>query len=199
MRKIFDMKNYRVKFGGHLRHFYGIICMLLLMMCQVSMLSAQHFQDAWCGRYEGRLEIFTKGKMVQSLDMALDIRPLVKDSLWTWQIEYRTDRGVDLRAYELVAVDGEAGLYQIDEKNGIVLDAGLCGGKMISHFSVKGSWIVASYTFREADGGARGEVVFEIIGGSVAQKRTTGGASEDIPEVESMPVGSYQRAFLVKI
>lgn len=199
MRKIFNMKNSRVKMGELRRCFYGIFPMSLLMMCQVSVLSAQHFQDAWCGRYEGRLEIFTKGKMVQSLDMALDIGPLVKDSLWTWQIEYHTDRGLDLRAYELVAVDREAGRYQIDEKNGIVLDAGLSGGKMISHFSVMGSWIVASYAFRVADAGAGGEVVFEIIAGSVAQKRKTGGLSEEIPEVESMPVGSYQRALLVKI
>lgn len=165
----------------------------LVFTIAVLPLSGQGFNSAWCGRYEGPLKIWQGGELRQELRMRLEIRPLVADSNWMWEITYVSPDVTDLRSYELVRVDSIPGRYRIDEKNDIVLDADLNDQVLFSRFDLGDSWITATYRFGEDS------LEFEIFSGNGAQPRITGGVSEEVPEVKVFPLTVYQRAVLARM
>lgn len=158
------------------------------------------FPATWAGKWSGTLEIFAPQGLVQSLPMQLHILPQDTTDRYTWSIIYGEDLEKGLRAYELVPVDTAIGHYQVDEKNGIILDAFLLGGKLFERFEVMGSLLL---TMTEL----RGEALhWEIISGSLEPIQTTGGIEaepgneeEAIPPVNGYSIKVLQRAILTKM
>lgn len=162
--------------------------------------SAQtEFPAAWVGHWSGTLEIFTATGKVQQLPMELHIHPLdTMPITYTYEIVYGEDKVTGARPYELVVVDAAKGLYLIDEKNSIKMEAYYLNGKLIQWFEVEGTLL---YTTTEL---VNGELHWEIVSGSSLPVSTTGGTTtgsqkvggEEIPPVKTYPVGAMQRAVL---
>ncbi len=153
------------------------------------------FPESWRGQYKGKLEIYTATGLQQSVDMKLEIAPLMDLDRWIWAITYGPDSVAGRRSYELVTVDSAMGHYQIDEKNSIVLDAFLRGNIFTSRFSVMGSLLDCTY---EKSGD---EIIFTIIVGKETTVETGGGviAGDTIPIVQAYPVGVMQRGRLKRV
>lgn len=97
------------------------------------------------------------------------------------------DKGQDLRPYELKLVDAAKGHWQIDEKNGIVLDAHLVGDSLKSVFSVSGNQIVTNITPEN------GKLISEVVTFEEAVFNTSKTAG-----VKTFRIKSTQRAVLTR-
>ena len=152
------------------------------------------FPDNYVGTWTGELEIFAPGKgRVQALPMELDVQPLT-DSSYTYTIIYGEDREAGTRAYELVVRDAAKGLYYIDERNTIGMEAYLVGDVFVQRFEVMNNLLETATRLR-----ADGTLLWEIRSGKLDPVSTSGGKDfrgEDIPPVNAYPVANYQRAVL---
>nr|HMQ50000.1 hypothetical protein [Saprospiraceae bacterium] len=147
--------------------------------------------ENWLGSWQGELVIYDAQGERQRLPMELYIQP--QDSSFTWHIIYGADKTAGLRAYLLRSVDTAKGHFVIDEQNGILLDAFLLGGQLISRFEVMGSLLQS-----------RVEVVgdtlyYEIIYGgwdAIRQSGDTVMDGDSIPPVQSFLIQGRQYAVL---
>ncbi|WP_375447762.1 hypothetical protein [uncultured Fibrella sp.] len=148
------------------------------------------FPRSHFGTWEGTLQITNPGnRLPQTLSMRLTIDSLRgQPGRYAFQIQYGQQA---VRAYELVAVNAANGVYQIDEKDGIVLDAAKIGDQLTSQFSVGNSLITTTYTFL-TDPDRVGFALFF----AEAQPRTTGPAASP---VLTYPIRSRQLATLTRV
>ena len=121
--------------------------------------------------------------------MQLIIGPTDSAHTYTWQLIYG-DKGEDNRPYMLKAVDTIKGHWQIDERNGIMLDQYFIGNRFTSAFTVLTTTIVNSY-WR-----AGNNLIAEFYSLSAKPINTTGNGTEESPKVESYATKSYQRAVM---
>ncbi|MBI1227985.1 MAG: hypothetical protein GC192_22325 [Bacteroidetes bacterium] len=158
------------------------------------LLGQSGFPATWAGDWKGTLEIFNATGKLQELPMELHIYPLdTFPTAHSFQIIYGEDKITGLRAYELVTLDTARGLYLMDEKNSIKMEAYYLNGKLVQWFEVEGSML---YTTTELVGD---ELHWEIVSGSSTPVSTTGNQTvdgEEIPPVRTFPVAVMQRARL---
>lgn len=105
---------------------------------------------------------------------------------------YNTGDKADVRDYTLIEKDKKKGLYVVDEHNSILIAEAFHQNILVSNFSVQGTQLTILYRF-EAE-----QIVFEVFAGSTNAFLTTGGKSDEIPEVKSYLMGNYQKAVLKK-
>jgi hypothetical protein len=169
----------------------------LVLFCCSFLLSLLAFGQAtfpkdFLGHWEGTLTWYQAGKKLpQAVKMQLIIQPADTANTYTWQIIYG-DKGEDNRPYLLRPVDTAKGHWQIDERNGIVLDQYYIGNRFTSAFTVQTTTILDSY-WREGN-----SLVAEFYGLSAKPVSTTGQGTEASPKVDSYATKSFQRAVLKK-
>ena len=174
-----------------------ISLLIWLMTSFLNGYSQDNFPDSWVGNYKGKLEIYAVDSVALQLKMELNIQKTSIDSLYNWTIIYDFKGQKDIRPYELKRVNTKKGIYQIDEKNSIVIDAFYRNKIFTSFFEVMDTFIIATYTKISDDA-----IVFEIISAKSKAISTTGSTTldeEDIPQVKTYPVDGRQRAILHKI
>ena len=155
--------------------------------------SQTNFLKTFIGHWEGTLLWYKTGsEKPQSVRMQLIIKPADTATTYAWQITYG-DKGEDHRPYILQAVDTAKGHWQIDERNGIILDQYFVGGRFTSAFTVQNSTIVNSY-WREGE-----NMVAEFYSLSAKPINTTGNGTNESPKVDSYASKSYQRAVMKRI
>ncbi len=129
--------------------------------------------------------------------MELHVHPIEGSDRWTWTIVYGEGEKRAPREYELLALDPEKGLYEVDEKNGILLKGYVIHNAFYGLFSVQGSLILDKY---ERKGDA---LEFEIISGQLGQGRMSGDTvltgNDTIPPVMDYPLRVMQRALLYPV
>ncbi len=177
--------------------FYKQLGFFLSFMLIANMIVAQtdslFFPASWKGIWKGNLEIFSNAGKQQELPMELHILPIDSSENYTFWIIYGEDKEAGKRPYELVTVDAEKGLYAIDEKNSIQMEAYFLGDKLIQRFEVMGNMLMTTTE-------KKGEIMeWEIISGSLTPVSTTGKEKvdgEEIPEVKAFPIKVVQKAIL---
>jgi hypothetical protein len=148
------------------------------------------FPQDFIGHWEGTLNWYRPGnKEPQQVKMQLIIKAADSANTFHWQIVYG-DKGQDNRPYLLKPVDTAKGHWQIDERNGIILDQYFVGGRFTSTFTVQSTTIVSS-CWREGD-----KLVVEFFGLTAKAINTTGLGTEESPQVASYGTKSYQRAVM---
>ncbi|MEZ0542942.1 hypothetical protein [Fibrella arboris] len=150
----------------------------------------KRFPQSHLGAWEGTLQITNPGnRLPQTQTMRLTIDSLRgQPGRYAFQIQYGQQA---VREYELVVVDAANGKYQIDEKDGIVLDATKIGDQLTSQFAVGTNLITTTYTFlTEPD-----RIGFALFFAE-AKPRTTGPAAAPIL---TYPVRSRQLATLTRV
>ncbi|MBC7892368.1 MAG: hypothetical protein H7Y12_09160 [Sphingobacteriaceae bacterium] len=164
-----------------------------LLIALVSTTSAQSFPQSWQGTWHGTLQIHNVKGVAQTVPMAVEITPTADSLRWRFALIYGEDTAKGRRAYDLLIVDRAKGHYVTDENNGIKLDNYLLDGRLLSQFTVQGSRLISSFERRG------NELIFEIISGKDTAISTSGGqkvTGEDIPPVQSFPIGTWHRAVL---
>ena len=125
--------------------------------------------------------------------MALEIAPTDRADVFTWIIIYEEGSLQTKRNYELKTLNAKEGLYVIDEKNTIFIEAYHFNNQLISHFEVKNNELTSIYE-KQGD-----YLIFNIIMGKNKPVSETGGKEfegKEIPEVKSYPISTTQRAIL---
>ncbi len=143
------------------------------------------------GHWKGKLQWFRSGQM-QEVSMQLIVEPADSLHTWHWKIIYG-DSSTDNRPYKLILKDSVQNHWVIDENNGIVLDQFYIGNRLLGSFTVQNNTITSSY-HTEGE-----QLIAEFISTSKKVLHTTGKGTEDVPEVQSYSVKSYQKALLVRI
>lgn len=157
-------------------------------------LAETSFPLAWDGHWKGDAALVRAGAPDIAFTMELIVKPTDDPARWTWTIVYDGAAGRQERAYELVINDD--GTFQIDEKNGIVLEARLLGGTLYSTFEVGGTQLHTSYRMEDV-GTDRARLTVEITTWQAAAAKETGGG--DAPAVQTWAVSSLQRATLRRV
>jgi hypothetical protein len=150
------------------------------------------FPDGWAGTWTGMLNIWKGSTIVQSVPMKTVIASTSHPDQYQWMTTFG-DKEATEKPYLLKIVDRSKGLYVIDEQNSIVIETYLFDNKLVSWYTVVGSFIQATFEKRGTD------LVFEILAGSEIPVSITGNTKlgeEDIPEVKTMPFNVMQRAVL---
>ncbi|MBC7848822.1 MAG: hypothetical protein H7Y31_03760 [Chitinophagaceae bacterium] len=151
------------------------------------------FPADFVGNWKGTLEWTQAGKSEpERVEMQLNIQPS-KDTAgqYTWNLVYGK-AATDNRPYILKVADNTKGHWQIDEKNGIVLDQFWIANRLCGSFTVKESTINNSYWIEN------GKLHLEFVSCSSSALSTTGVGDATVPLVTNYAVKSYQKAVLSK-
>lgn len=175
-----------------------ILLFVWLFACQC--LSAQTHTDSltmglpatWLGEWKGTLEIINSQGKRNKVEMQLLISKHDSTDRWNWTIVYGTGDKRQDRKYQLIVKNAAKGWYQVDEKNGIYLDAFYTENTLVSVFEVENNLLT---TVERLEGK---KLYFEIFMSVTKAPNITGGNAKDIPPVKSYPVRVFQRAVLTK-
>ncbi len=156
------------------------------------------FPRDWQGKWKGSLNIFTMPNRIERVPMTLEITKTTDSTRYTFAMTYGKDSVKGRRAYEVVTVNPRQGLYVIDEKNSIKLDAYFLVNRLISQYTVQGVRIISTYEYTGRN------LIFEVITGRDGYVNTTGGGKDpatnrDMSLVQTFPLGGWQRAILARV
>jgi hypothetical protein len=146
----------------------------------------------WYGTWTGPLKILAEKGDPQEVPMSLEVGPLGDTGRYAFRITYGPPDMARVRDYELVPKKGRPGRFEIDEKNGIRLDAKLVGNTLFAAFQV-GDTLIQSRYERFGDV-LRVEMTAYATKDSTTSKPTGGGA-----EVKAFPLVSVQTAELKRV
>jgi hypothetical protein len=151
---------------------FGIIFLTILISGTV--FSQQDFGSRCIGNWKGIMHIYSQGLLVDSVPATLDVQQ-ENDTLFTWKIGYLSEKSPLIKDYALI-YKGE-NHYQIDEGNGIKIDAYLFVNRLVSVFETEGILLTSTYEVRE------NELYFEV---------TSGTKEKSDAQVQSYRVGFLQ-------
>lgn len=177
-----------------MRKVLGLLAALIFYNSAFAQTSATEkisFPQSFIGNWKGTLEWFLPTeKEPRKHAMQLRIQP-VKDSAgqYTWNLIYGSETA-DNRPYILKPVDTAKKHWVTDELNGIVLDCYWIGNKLCSVFTVQPVTIINN-CWLEKD-----KLIVEFMSIQAKPVSTTGKGTEEIPNVDSYQVKSFQRAVL---
>lgn len=154
------------------------------------------FPQSWFGHWRGEASA-GDGTRSQTFTTELIIAPTDTPDRFNWTLIYDGAAGRQERAYTLITKDAARGLYQIDENNGILLDARHIDGTQYSHFLVQGNRITTRERL-EAAGTPNERIEVEMIT-TIDDKATSSGGRDDVPEVKSWAAAAIQKATLRRI
>ncbi|HEV7334036.1 MAG TPA: hypothetical protein VGN63_23580 [Flavisolibacter sp.] len=151
------------------------------------------FPTAFIGKWSGTLDWYMTGnKEPKKVKMRLAVQPTDTPNVYTWEIRYG-EAGEDNRPYLLKPVDTLKGHWQVDERNGILLDHYWLGNQLSVAFTVMNNTIFSTYR-REGEA-----LVVEFHSMTAKPVATSGLGTEDSPKVDSYGARFYQRAVLKRI
>lgn len=167
-----------------------------LLLVNILQAQTNTFPKSWIGKWSGNLEIYNAKGLAQSVPMQLRILPTDSMNRYTQTIIYGEDTIAGKRDYELVVIDEQKGFYATDEKNTIIMESYMLGGKLYNRFEVMGNLLLATIEMIGKN------LVYEVISGSLEPVSITGNQlfkGEDIPPVKAFPVNVRQVAVLKRI
>ena len=125
----------------------------------------------------------------------IELAPSVVTALGAGEILYKAEetmaggsKAIDFE--RSTPVDTTKGHWQIDERNGIIIDQYFIGNRFTSAFTVQTTTIVDSY-WREGD-----KLIAEFYGLTAKPVTTSGNGTDDSPKVDSYETKSYQKAVM---
>ncbi len=146
----------------------------------------------WHGAWVGLLKIIPEVGEARETPMTLEIVPIRESRRFTFRLMYGLGDTAQVRDYELVPVPDKKGQFEIDEKNGIKLEAKLVGDILYATFKVGDSLIQSRY---ERSGETlRVEMVAVSTKDAKTTRPTAGGA-----EVKTYPIIAVQTAALKRL
>lgn len=165
-----------------------VFCTLLLSSFVQAQTTDFSFPDGVLGSYSGTLLIDSpRGK--QEISMEFHMKKTDSINKYTYQLVYNGQA----RDYSLIIKDKQKGICEVDENNGIILPSRFSENTLFSFFEVQGNFLSSRLEFRDD------QLFFEILFSNTKAKTTTGGTSENIPEVYGYPITMVQKAILKKM
>lgn len=161
-----------------------LIVLIFGVYCNSAIAQITDFPQAWEGRWIGEIAIESSNASYK-IPMSLFIQP-IEENRWTWVLHYQTE-GQETRNYELIK---DSTGWNIDEKNGIVLQQQLIDNRLCSSFSVMGNLLICYYWLEN------NALNMEIHMVKQEASSKTGLNTEESPEVSIHLIGAFQKAVL---
>lgn len=166
---------------------------VVLMLCLSFSFKANcQLSTHWPGHYSGDLFAQNVNGNETTYHMELIIEKQT-ETAYSWIIIYGEDSTRQERKYQLNILQGN--VFQLDEKNGIVLNISHNDNELTSVFEVEGSLLHVIYRLDKKG------IFFELT--SSSEKSTTGGQTNyddgHIPEVITYRTSTFQTAYLKKL
>ncbi|MBK8079072.1 MAG: hypothetical protein IPK25_01575 [Saprospiraceae bacterium] len=159
--------------------------------------TVKNFPNDWLGRWEGELHIFSPRDTIQTIKMLVNNQPTDSINVYTWTLTYGEDTIAGKRDYVLRPVDISKGHWVVDEKNSIFLDGYVYDNTFTHVFSVMKNLLTTRMTIE-----SNNTMTFEVMVSQDKPIRASGNGmhnGENIPEVNSYFITSYQRANLKRM
>ncbi len=139
----------------------------------------------WHGVWAGRLTVYGREGKTFTKAMELRIAPRKGTRAVTWQMTTEMNSRKQVRNYELVPRPDKPGLFRIDEKNGIVLNARLTGSALYAFY--KDGDVLISSRFER-----RGDDLHVELASVETRDPLVSALREDGIEIQSYQLGSVQ-------
>lgn len=164
------------------------VFLLLSMGC-----TAQSFPKEWIGKYSGVMDLYN-GEAHRTVAVSFEMKEITKDTSWTYLMIFSENGKETIRKDYLLKRKGTGWVFELDEKDGIVIETRLMGETFYDFFESYGMFFAS----RLSKG--KGGLEFEIFGGTKSDVRVTssGAGTEDYTEVYSYPPSFSQRVLLKK-
>ncbi|GGD67056.1 hypothetical protein GCM10011514_33900 [Emticicia aquatilis] len=142
------------------------------------------FIEGCLGTWKGKMYIYNKGNLRDSVEVRLTVSKTNKPDEWSWKTEYLSAKMPMVKDYVLRLKDASKNAYVTDEGNGIELADYLFNNKLYCVFETHNIILTSTYELRE------NELIFEV----------TSGKKGDIgnQEVVNYPVENLQRVVFKK-
>ncbi len=171
---------------------YNFILFLLMIFSSIIGFSQKQFPADYQGIWKGELSIYSGTRILQKTMMQLTIQASEIDSVYIYRLQYGEGDGADVRNYQLNILDQEKGVFEIDEKNSIVLPAQQFHNKIVSTFIVEGNMIQFVYNLFDD------KIQVEVFSGPHDPANFTG-AELEVPTVSLLKTNIYQVCDLRKV
>lgn len=149
-------------------------------------LAAQSFPERCEGRWQGMMQIWSKGVLMDSVGIVFTVQPFAGEAgRWNWKTEYISEKMPLTKNYTLIEKSEQSNEYLMDEGDGVVLTNYVFGNKMYSLFKVGKIWLTASYEF------VAEYLIFEVTSGNKTNEKSKG--------VENYSFDFLQRVVLKKV
>jgi hypothetical protein len=116
-----------------IQHAVTLLCLLWAAPAQADK-PEPALPKTWHGAWVGRLTVRSANGKTFERPWELHIEPLKGGKSLTWRIVSEMDGKKSVRNYELVPDPEKPGQFQLDEKNGIFIDARLMGTTLYSYY-----------------------------------------------------------------
>ena len=157
----------------------------LIFLFFFSLIFAQtSFPEKCLGIWIGTMHIFSRGSLVDSVPIKLNVTRTNAPDTFIWKTEYLSTKNPMVKDYKLVISDAGKGVLKTDEGDGTFLIDYLFENKLYSVFETQGILLTSTYEW------LGNQIIFEVTSGKELQ--TTNG-------VKSYSVLNLQKAVLRKI
>lgn len=167
-----------------------LLFFFLLISCAVY---GQSFPKEWEGKYAGVMDLYN-GEAHRTVAVTFEMKPLVKDTTWSYVMVYSENGKETIRKDYVLRRKGTGWVFELDEKDGIIIESRLMGETFYDYFESFGIYFASRMTK------VKGGIEFELFGGTKSDVRITsaGAGTDDYTEVYSYPPSFAQRVVLKK-
>ena len=147
-------------------------------------ISQNSFIAGCIGTWKGKMYIYNKGNLKDSVEVRLTVGKTNKPDEWSWKTEYLSAKMPMVKDYILRLKDASTNTYITDEGNGIELVDYLFNNKLFCVFETHNFVLTSTFELLE------NELIFEVTSGKK-------GANSN-QEVINYPVENLQRVVFKK-
>ena len=179
-----------------MRSVFRFVTLLIALIVAGTLPAQAPVLDAWTGNYTGRMVAGTAKRPADTVDVTFTFTPLVADSLWAYTMVFDSERyGVVTKDYYLRAASlGDTVNFQLDERNGIVMDQTLMNDAFYGLYTLLGMTYVT--TLRRLPDGTLLWDLFGVPESTRTMTSTPGGDGEEPIEVVGGKATLQQTVYL---
>ena len=155
-----------------------------ILFSWLSLNAQTSFPEKCLGIWTGTMHIYSRGSLVDSVPIKLNVARTNAPDTFVWKTEYLSEKFPMVKDYKLVISDAGKGVFITDEGDGIILMDYLFENKLYSVFETQGILLTSTYEW------LGNQIIFEVTSGKELQ--TTLG-------VKSYSVLNLQKAILRKM
>ena len=173
------------------------IALSLLVLWHAFGMNAQNsFPEDWVGDYAGKMILGYLDGQADTIDVELEIKEVIADSVWTHKMIYRSSKFGDITKDYLIRIvrKGDLQRFVLDEQNGIVMPLTYLGDCFYGTYDVMEMKYINS--MRKMDS----TIIFDLFAGNEKSKKTDVFHEEGEEDfvVDSYSIELHQTAFLHK-
>jgi hypothetical protein len=162
---------------------------LLSLFLNVIISAKAQFPEHWIGTYSGKMSLLSTGKPADSVSVQLKIYEILKDSVWSYHMDFHHQTHGDMTKDYLIKKD-KNGSFFTDENNGILIPMTYLDGCFYDCYEVDGMIFHSTMRLFWED------IFYELTGTSLRS-----GSERDIGNKEegSYLVKSFKPAIIQKV